>query len=102
GATTLLVLWAWVRRDIAVRYAVEALEPPRHAIRDEAVFRAAFPLLGLLLLAYFVTGPLGVPIAGVTGAAAVALMAIAGRWGRGGRGATVQLSKVLRGAPWQI
>ena len=101
-ATTLLVLWAWFRRDIAVRYAVEALEPPRHAIRDEAVFRAAFPLLGLLLLAYFVTGPLGVPIAAVTGAAAVALMAVAGRWGRGGRGATVQLGKVLRGAPWQI
>ncbi len=47
------------------------------------MFRAAFPLLGLLLVAYFVTGPLGVPIAFVTGAAALALLAVAGRWTRG-------------------
>lgn len=99
---TLLVLWLWFRRDVAVRYRLEALEAPRSAIRDEAVFRAAFPLLGLLLLAYFVTGPLGVPIALVTGAAALLLTGIAGRWASGGRGATLALGPVLRGAPWQI
>jgi arsenical pump membrane protein len=101
-AVTLLVLWLWFRRDIPVRYAVDELEAPHDAIRDAAVFSAAFPLLALLLVAYFVTGPLGVPIALVTGAAAVLLMAIAGRWATGGRGATVALARVLRGAPWQI
>ena len=101
-AATLLVLWLWLRRDIPARYAVDQLEAPQHAIRDQAVFRAAFPLLALLLVAYFVTGPLGVPIALVTGAVAALLMAIAGRWLTGGRGATVALGKVLRGAPWQI
>lgn len=99
---TLLVLWLWFRRDIPASYRLEDLEPPRHAIRDAAVFRAAFPLLALLLLAYFLTGPLGIPIALVTGVAALLLMAIAGRWAAGGRGATVELAKVLRGAPWQI
>ena len=101
-AATLLVLWLWFRRDIPVRYAVAELELPRQAIRDRAVFRAACPLLALLMVAYFVTGPLGVPIALVTGAAALVLMAIAGRWATGGRGATIALGKVLRGAPWQI
>ena len=101
-AATLLVLWLWFRRDIPVRYAVGELELPRQAIRDRAVFRAACPLLALLMVAYFVTGPLGVPIALVTGAAALVLMAIAGRWATGGRGATIALGKVLRGAPWQI
>ena len=99
---TLLVLWLWFRRDIPASYAMDELETPLHAIRDPAVFRAAFPLLALLLIAYFVTGPLGVPIALITGAAALALMAIAGRWASAGRGATVALGKVLRGAPWQI
>ena len=99
---TLLVLWLWFRRDIPASYAMDELETPLHAIRDPAVFRAAFPLLALLLVAYFVTGPLGVPIALITGAAALALMAIAGRWASAGRGATVALGKVLRGAPWQI
>ncbi len=101
-AATILVLWLWFRRDVPATYRVDELEEPRHAIRDPAVFRAAFPLLGLLLVAYFVTGPLGVPIAFVTGAAALVLMAIAGRWFSGGRGAVVDLPKVLRGAPWQI
>lgn len=101
-AATLLVLWLWFRRDIPVRYAVAELELPRQAIRDRAVFRAACPLLALMMVAYFVTGPLGVPIALVTGAAALVLMAIAGRWATGGRGATIALGKVLRGAPWQI
>ncbi|WP_416358070.1 arsenic transporter [Aureimonas phyllosphaerae] len=101
-AATLLVLWAYFRKDIPATYDVRQLEEPRSAIRDRAVFRAAFPLLGLLLVAYFVTGPLSVPIAFVTGAAALVLAAVAGRWFSGGRGAVVDLPKVLRGAPWQI
>ena len=101
-AATLLVLWVWFRRDIPASYRVADLDEPRQAIRDQAVFRAAFPLLGLLLVAYFVTGPMGVPIAFVTSAAALVLLAVAGRWFSGGRGAVVDLAGVLRGAPWQI
>lgn len=101
-AATLLVLWLWFGRDIPPAYAVAELEAPAAAIRDRAVFRAAFPLLAVLLVAYFATAPLGIPIAFVTGAAALLLMAIAGRWFNGGKGAVVSVPKVLRGAPWQI
>ena len=101
-AATLLVLWLYFRRDIPATYAVGDLEAPAAAIRDKAVFRAAFPLLGVLLVAYFATAPLGIPIAFVTGAAALILVAIAGRWLSGGKGAVVSVEKVLRGAPWQI
>lgn len=101
-ATTLLVLWLWFRRDIPASYSVDELDEPHHAIRDPAVFQIAFPLLALLLVSYFVTGPLGVPVSLVTGAAALVLLAVAGRWFSGGRGAVVDLAGVLRGAPWQI
>ncbi|MEC5292888.1 arsenic transporter [Aurantimonas sp. C2-6-R+9] len=101
-AATLLVLWVYYRRDIPSRYAVADLEEPRSAIRDIQVFRAAMPLLAVLLVAYFVTGPFDVPIAVVTGTAALILMAIAGRWFSGGHGAVVPLGRVLREAPWQI
>src|SRR5699024_7979272 len=77
---TLLVLWFACRREIPNTYEVDALEAPRAAIRDPLVFRAAFPLLAVLLVAYFVTAPLDVPIAFVTGTAAVVLMMVAGRW----------------------
>ncbi|RFC62297.1 arsenic transporter [Fulvimarina endophytica] len=99
---TIGVLWLCFRKDIPVSYPLERLEEPRSAIADHAVFRAAFPLLALLLVAYFVTGQLGLPIAFVTGAAAVLLLAVAGRWWSGGRGAVVDLKRVLADAPWQI
>lgn len=98
---TLAVLWFWFRRDIPAFYPVDELEEPRGAIRDDVVFKTAFPLLGLLLVAYFVTGPLGVPISFVTGAAAFVLLAVAGRWFTRRRG-VVPIGRVMRGAPWQI
>ncbi len=101
-AATLMVLWIAFGRRIQPRYSLSELDPPRSAIRDLLVFRAAFPLLALLLLAYFITAPLGVPISLVTGTAALLLMAIAGRWWQLGRGAVVPVTAALRGAPWQI
>ena len=100
-AATLFVLWLYYRRDIPDSYPVEDLAAPKSAIRDRQVFCAAFPLLGLLLGAYFVTAPLGVPISVVTGTAALVLVAIAGRWVSNEQ-AIVPVAKVLRDAPWQI
>jgi len=101
-AATLLVLWVMFRGQLPARYAVASLDAPRSAIKDGLVFRAAFPLLGVLLVAYFVTAPFGVPVSVLTGAAALVLLAIAGRWWRRGSGAVVPVARVLRQAPWQI
>jgi arsenical pump membrane protein len=100
-AATLAVLWLFYRREIPTTYPVAALEPPASAIRDPAVFRAAFPLLGALLVAYLATAPLGIPVSAVTATGAAILLAIAGRW-FGGAGGTIPVRKVLAGAPWQI
>lgn len=100
-AATLLVLWAYYGRDVPATYRVDDLEPPRGAIRDHHVFRAAFPLLGVLLAAYFVTARYAVPIALVTGAAALILVAIAGRWFSREQ-PVVSVPGVMRHAPWQI
>lgn len=101
-AAVLVVLWVAFRRRIPKRYAVINLDAPRAAIKDGLVFRAAFPLLTVLLIAYFVTAPFGVPVSFVTGAAAIVLMAIAGRWWKRGCGAALSVTSVLRHAPWQI
>ena len=99
---TLVVLWLAFRRALPRRYELTGLETPASAIRDRAVFRAAFPLLAALLMAYVVLGAIGVPVSAVTATAALVLLAVAGRWHRGGRGHVISLGKVLRGAPWQI
>src|SRR5690606_17065367 len=99
---TLLVLWLVFGRQISQNYSVHALASPQSAITDLLVFRAAFPILLILLVAYFLTAPLGVPISLVTGTAALLLMVVAGRWWKRGRGAVVSVRGVLRHAPWQI
>jgi arsenical pump membrane protein len=99
---TLLVLWFAFRRQIPVRYALAKIESPDHAIHDLLLFRAAFPVLGLLFIAYFVFAPLGVPVSAVTASAAFILLFLAGRWHQGGRGARISVARVLRDAPWQI
>ncbi|MCW6512243.1 arsenic transporter [Lichenifustis flavocetrariae] len=93
---TLVVLWGYYRRDVLASYDVDRLEPPAQAVRDPLVFKAAFPLLGVLLLAYFVTAPFSVPVSAVTCAGALALLALARR------GGVIPIRKVLVGAPWQI
>ncbi|KKN13396.1 hypothetical protein LCGC14_1006870, partial [marine sediment metagenome] len=98
---TLIVLWVTFGRKIPKRYPVTELDAPASALKDPLVFRAAFPLLTVLLVAYFVTAPFQVPIAFITGTAALVLVVIAGRWWRGGSGATVSVTSALRNAPWQ-
>ena len=101
-AATLAVLWLTYSRQVPRSYPVAELEAPADAVRDPVVFRAAFPLLAALLLAYFVTAPFGVPVSVVTGSGALLLLALAGRLAGGGSGAVLSVGKVLRGAPWQI
>lgn len=101
-AATLAVLWIYYGRQVPRSYPVAELESPATAIRDPLVFRAAFPLLTVLLLAYFITAPFGVPVSVVTGTGAVLLLALAGRLHAGGSGAMLSVGKILRGAPWQI
>lgn len=101
-AATLLVLWLVFARSLPRSYALDTLEQPQAAIRDPLVFRLCLPLLLVLLLAYFVTAPLGVPVSAVTGAAAGLLLVVAGRWWRAGEGAVLSVRKAMAGAPWQI
>jgi arsenical pump membrane protein len=99
---TLAVLWVAYRGVMPRRYALDRLDRPASAIRDMRVFRAAPPLLALLLVAYLGLAQLGVPVSAVTGGGALALLAVAGRWFQGGRGSVVAVGRVLREAPWQI
>ncbi|MGP5173855.1 arsenic transporter [Psychrobacter immobilis] len=99
---TLAVLWVVYARHIPKHYSIADLSAPESAIEDPLVFKVAFPLLALLLIAYFTTESLGMAISLVTGVAALLLMAIAGRWWQGGRDAVVSVFDILRQAPWQI
>ncbi|MFY9178496.1 MAG: ArsB/NhaD family transporter, partial [Venatoribacter sp.] len=95
-AATLLVLWLAFGRRIPKSYSLNNLELPASAIKDPLIFKLTFPLLALLLAAYFITAPLGVPVSVVTGLAALVLMIAA--WFN----QQVSVKNALAGAPWQI
>src|SRR5690625_5212687 len=99
---TLTALWVAFGRNIPKSYSIEMLDPPHTAIKDVLVFRAAFPILTVLLVAYFVTAPLGVPISLVTSSAALLSTMIAGCWWQRSNGDVISVTDVLRRAPWQI
>lgn len=99
---TFLVLGLYFKKDIPKHYSIERIDPPASAIRDHHVFRAAFPVLIVLLAALFVTARWHIPISIVMGIAALILMAIAGRWFIPGKAPVVSVTKVVRHAPWQI
>src|SRR5690554_2462599 len=101
-AATLVVLWLYFRKEIPLEYRVEQLEAPSSAIRDHQIFRAAFPLLIVLLIALFVTAHRAIPFSMIMGTAALILVAIAGRWFSPGEGQVVSLQHVIMNAPWQI
>lgn len=101
-AASLLVMWAWFRRDLPAFYAVAELAPPAGAVIDRTTFYWSFPVLAALLIAYFTTARYQVPISALTGAAALILLAVAARWHRAGRGGRIAVAKVLREAPWHI
>ncbi|SIR36137.1 MULTISPECIES: arsenic transporter [Acidiphilium] len=98
---TLAVLGLLYRRTVDRNYAVAALDIPKTAIRDRVVFRAAWPILLILLAAYFITAPLGIPVSFVTIIAALLLLAIAARLFTTG-GPIIDIRRILQGAPWQV
>jgi arsenical pump membrane protein len=95
-AATLAVLGLYFRRDIPAAYNQSALPEPRSAIRDRQIFRAAFPVMGILLAAYLITAPFNIPVSIITVAGAAVLLVIAAR------GKIIDVRKTLRAAPWQI
>lgn len=101
-AATLGVLWLAFGRKMPKRFALDTVDRPASAIVDHTVFRAALPVLIVLLVAYFVLAPWQVPFSLVTGAGALVLLATAGRWWRAGDDKVIALGPVLRKAPWQI
>ncbi|WP_312257016.1 arsenic transporter [Stutzerimonas nitrititolerans] len=95
-AATLLVLFLFFRRDLPQRYALDALQEPKTAIRDRATFVVGWWTLLVLLVGLFALEPLGIPISVVAAACAAMLFAVAAR------GHRISTRRVLREAPWQV
>lgn len=94
--TTLIVLHLFFRKDTKFSYNVISIEEPKDSIIDKMTFKAGWIVLVLLLIGFFTSDYLEIPISVIASIAAVILAIIAYR------GKKINLRTVIKGAPWQI
>ncbi|OMF12528.1 arsenical efflux pump membrane protein ArsB [Paenibacillus amylolyticus] len=90
------MLFLFYRKSIPRRYDISAARDPKEAIRDPRMFRIAWFMLGLLLVAYASSEFLPIPVSVIVGSVAL-LFALLAR-----NSEAVDLKRVIKEAPWSI
>lgn len=93
---TITVLFIYFRRNIPRSYDVSKLNDPREAIKDLRMFRLSWYVLGLLIIGYFSSEFINLPVSVVAGSIAIFFMIM------GARSSVVHTKAVIKGAPWNI
>ncbi|MGF9700252.1 arsenic transporter [Paenibacillus sp. MABNR03] len=90
------MLFLFYRKSIPLCYEISAARDPKEAIRDPRMFRIAWLMLMLLLVAYISSEFLPIPVSVIVGAVAL-LFAMMAR-----KSEAVDLKRVVKEAPWSI
>jgi arsenical pump membrane protein len=93
---SILVLYLYFRKNLPKNYDLTNLKKPGDAIRDVRMFRLSWYVLGVLLIGYFASEFIGVPVSFIAGIVTIFFLVMAKR------SSAVNTRTVIKGAPWAI
>ncbi|MGD6901367.1 arsenic transporter [Bacillus infantis] len=95
-AASIIVLYLYFRKSIPKNYDLSHLKEPADAVRDSKMFRLSWLVLGILLIGYFASEFIGLPVSIIAGVVAIFFLVMARR------SPAVNTRTVIKGAPWAI
>jgi arsenical pump membrane protein len=97
---SILVLYLFFRKDIPLKYDMSQLKKPVEAIKDQKLFKLSWYILAVLLIGYFVSEFIHVPVSFVAMPIAIIFYTIFKMMSR--ENPELSSAGIIKGAPWAI